>query len=74
MSFAGCQLEQLTDLFQEHLLQYLPAISLARLRASCGTFKSLVDSGALSSATQSVPCNDKIPQNQYTDPKLKWHF
>ena len=45
MSFAGYPLAQLTDIFHQHLLQHLPASSLARLRASCLTLRCLVDSG-----------------------------
>ena len=52
MSLAGYPLAQLTDIFHQHLLQHLPASSLARLRASCLTVRCLVDSGEPFSAAK----------------------
>ncbi len=40
-----CPWAEVVDPLQNHLLQHLPLESLAQLRATCQSFRSLVDSG-----------------------------
>ena len=55
---------ELVDPFREHLLQQLPAASLARLQSTCHAFRALVDrdtGGFWAAAAEQLMTADSIP-------------